>query len=197
MASSDNHLVFFHFFFLGMILITASYTMSQTSIHSSSGTLSDLIPWICHLHYIIIGGLIWVIPEWSNGFPYFLQFKSEFCNKEFIIWSSRGRAYIYVCIHFPWVGMELVGRSQIGDWKAGPSGLPPTSQLTLGRLCPTSGLQQPSLKWVFFPLLLNWSIITLQCYVSFCCIMKWINYMYTYIPSLLSFLPTRPPIPLL
>ena len=37
---------FLHFFFLGMVLIPASYTMSQTSIHSSSGTLSDLLPWI-------------------------------------------------------------------------------------------------------------------------------------------------------
>ena len=32
------HFVFLHFFFLGMVLITASCTMSQTSIHSSSGT---------------------------------------------------------------------------------------------------------------------------------------------------------------
>ena len=38
--SSDNHLAFLHFFFFGMVLITASYTMSRTSIHSSSGTLS-------------------------------------------------------------------------------------------------------------------------------------------------------------
>ena len=48
-ASSDNHFAFLHFFFLGMVLIPASCTMSQTSIHSSSsaGTLStDLIPWI-------------------------------------------------------------------------------------------------------------------------------------------------------
>ena len=36
-ASSDSHLPFF---FLGRILITASCTMSQTSVHSSSGTLS-------------------------------------------------------------------------------------------------------------------------------------------------------------
>ena len=28
-----------------------------------------------------------VIPEWSSGFPYFLQFKSEFCHKEFINWA--------------------------------------------------------------------------------------------------------------
>ena len=34
-ASSDNHFAFLNFFFLGMILITASCTMSQTSIHSS------------------------------------------------------------------------------------------------------------------------------------------------------------------
>ena len=45
-ASSDNHFAFVHFFFLGMILITASCTTSWTSIHSSSGTLSNLIPWI-------------------------------------------------------------------------------------------------------------------------------------------------------
>ena len=43
-ASSDNHFAFLHFFFLGMVLITTSCTMSQTSVHSSSGTLSDLIP---------------------------------------------------------------------------------------------------------------------------------------------------------
>ena len=31
---------FLYFFFLGMLLITASCTMSQTFVHSSSGTLS-------------------------------------------------------------------------------------------------------------------------------------------------------------
>ena len=52
-ASSDSHFACLHFFFLEMVLITASctrvlittsYTVSQTSVHSSSGTLSDLIP---------------------------------------------------------------------------------------------------------------------------------------------------------
>ena len=38
-ASSDNHFAFLHFFFFGMVLITASCTMSQTSVHSSSGAL--------------------------------------------------------------------------------------------------------------------------------------------------------------
>ena len=28
------------------------------------------------------------IPEWSSGFPHFLQFKSEFGNKEFTIWAT-------------------------------------------------------------------------------------------------------------
>ena len=39
-ASSSNHFAFLHFFYLGMVLITASCTMSWTSVHSSSGTLS-------------------------------------------------------------------------------------------------------------------------------------------------------------
>ena len=39
-ASSDSHFAFLHFFFLGMVLIPVSCTMSWTSIHSSSGTLS-------------------------------------------------------------------------------------------------------------------------------------------------------------
>ena len=39
-ASSDSHFAFLHFFFLGMILIPVSCTMSPTSIYSSSGTLS-------------------------------------------------------------------------------------------------------------------------------------------------------------
>ena len=39
-ASSDNHFAFLHFFPLRMGLIPASSTVSQTSVHSSSGTLS-------------------------------------------------------------------------------------------------------------------------------------------------------------
>ena len=40
-ASSDNHFAFLHLFFWWMVLIMAfSCTMSQTSVHSSSGTLS-------------------------------------------------------------------------------------------------------------------------------------------------------------
>ena len=39
-ASSDNHFAFLDFLFFGMVLIIASCTMSGTSVHSSSGTLS-------------------------------------------------------------------------------------------------------------------------------------------------------------
>ena len=39
-AASDKHFFYLYFFLLGMVLITASYTMSLTSVHSSSGTLS-------------------------------------------------------------------------------------------------------------------------------------------------------------
>ena len=38
--SSDNHFAFLHFFFLGLVLIPASWTMSWTSIYSFSSTLS-------------------------------------------------------------------------------------------------------------------------------------------------------------
>ena len=59
-ASSDNHFSFLHFFFLGMVLILASGTMSQTSVHSSSGTLSIRSNplKLCHFHCIIIRDLI-------------------------------------------------------------------------------------------------------------------------------------------
>ena len=43
---------------------------------------------ICHFNCVIIRDLILVRPEWSSGFPYFLQFKSEFCNEKFKIWAT-------------------------------------------------------------------------------------------------------------
>ena len=43
--SSDNHFAFLHYFFLRIVSITASCTRSQISVHSSSGTLSGLMPW--------------------------------------------------------------------------------------------------------------------------------------------------------
>ena len=55
-ASSDNSFTFLHFFFLGMVLIPASCTVLQTSIHTSSGTLS--IRSISHFYCIIPRDLI-------------------------------------------------------------------------------------------------------------------------------------------
>ena len=31
---------------------------------------------------------MYFMPERPSGFPYFLQFKSEFCNKEFMTWGT-------------------------------------------------------------------------------------------------------------
>ena len=86
---SDNYFALLHFFFLGMVLITASCIMSGTSVHSSSGTLSGHIPWM-YLSLPLYNwkgfdlGHTWMV----SGFPYFLQFKSEFCNKAFMIWAT-------------------------------------------------------------------------------------------------------------
>ena len=78
-----------------MVLITC--TMSQTSVHSSSGTLSDLIPWIyLSLPLYNRKGFDLGQPEWSRGFPYFLQLKSEFCNKEFKI-CARVSSQAFFC----------------------------------------------------------------------------------------------------
>ena len=54
-----------HFFFLGMVLITVTCTMLQT-VHSSSDTLSNLIPWIylslaLYNHKGFYLGHIWVV----------------------------------------------------------------------------------------------------------------------------------------
>ena len=46
-AASDNYFAFLHFFFFGMILVSASCTLLQTSIRSCQVLcLPDLIPWI-------------------------------------------------------------------------------------------------------------------------------------------------------
>ena len=55
----------------------------------------------------------------------------------------------------------------------------------LSTLASSNLLLNPSCEFFLY-----WSIISLQCWVSFCCTMKWINYMYMYIPSFLDLPPT-------
>ena len=45
-ASSDSHFAFLHLCSLGMVLLPVSCTLSQTSVHCSSGSPSDLVPYI-------------------------------------------------------------------------------------------------------------------------------------------------------
>ena len=83
----DSHFAFLHFFFLGMVLIPASCTMSRTSVHSSSGTLSDLIPWIYFsLPLYNCRGLILVISERSRVFPTFFNLNLNFAIRS--SWSE-------------------------------------------------------------------------------------------------------------
>ena len=55
-ASSDSQFAFLHFFSMGLILIPVSCTVSQTSVHSSLGTLSIRFNSLnlCHIHHFII-----------------------------------------------------------------------------------------------------------------------------------------------
>ena len=73
-ASSDSHFALLHFFCLGMVLVTASCRMLQTSVHSPSGTLPDLILWIYLSLQLYNHKGFDLGHTWSSGFPYFLQF---------------------------------------------------------------------------------------------------------------------------
>ena len=90
-ASSENHFAFYHFFFLGWSWsLPLVQCLKPPSIVLQGFCLSDLIPWI-YLSLPLYNckwfdlGHTW---KWSSGFPYFLQFKSELGNKEFMIWAT-------------------------------------------------------------------------------------------------------------
>ena len=81
-ACSDNHFAFPHFFFFGMVLITTSYTMLWTSVHSSSGTLSGPIPWI-YLSLPLYNCKGFDLGHTGMVYCFFLlsSIISDFCNK--------------------------------------------------------------------------------------------------------------------
>ena len=41
------------------------------------------------------------MPEWSSGFPYFVQFTSEFGNKEFMIWATVSSQSCFCWLYRP------------------------------------------------------------------------------------------------
>ena len=49
-------------------------------------------------------------------------------------------------------------------------------------------------KLLLFAVVVSGKIVVLQCWVNFCCTMKWLIHIYTYILSLLGLPPTQPPI---
>ena len=78
-ASSDNHCAFLHFFSMGMVLIPVSCTMSQTSVHGSSGTRSwqnsiSLCPASFHIprpNLPVNPGVFWLLTFPFCCFPLF------------------------------------------------------------------------------------------------------------------------------
>ena len=78
-ASSDNHFDFLHFFFSGMVLIPASWTMSWTSVH---------IPWICLSLPLYNHKGFDLVHTWTTPWFFSTFFQSEFGNKKFMIWAT-------------------------------------------------------------------------------------------------------------
>jgi len=85
--SSDSHFACLCFLFLGMVLITASCTMSFTSVHSSSGTLS-------------ISELKWTRTGKFNSNDHYIHYcgqESLRKNRVALIVSKRARTTILGC----------------------------------------------------------------------------------------------------
>ena len=70
-------------------------------------------------------------------------------------------------------------------WCRGTLDLPPL------HLCSSPALAWLHLCLIFLKIIFYWSIVVLQCSVSFLCTAKWVSSTYTYIPSLLDFLPIQ------
>ena len=62
----------------------------------------------------VLRDLIQVIPEWSSGFPYFLQFKSQFGNKEFMSHSQLPVLFLLTLQSFSIFGCKEYNQSDCG-----------------------------------------------------------------------------------
>ena len=60
-ASSYNNFAFLHFFFLKMVLVTASCSILWTSAYSYSGAPSDLIPWNLFVYVFLMWLLLFQV----------------------------------------------------------------------------------------------------------------------------------------
>ena len=89
-ASSDIHMPFCIAFSCGWFWsLPPIQCYEPPSIVLQARCLSDLNPLIyLSLPLNNCKGFDLVIPKWPSDFPYFFQFKSKFCNTEFMIWAT-------------------------------------------------------------------------------------------------------------
>ena len=89
-ASSDSHFAFLYFFFWGWFWSPPPIQCQVLlSIVLQAFRLSDLISWIyLSLSLYNCKGFDLGHTFMAWWFSYFLQFKSEFCNEEFMVWTT-------------------------------------------------------------------------------------------------------------
>ena len=85
-----------------MVLVTASCTMSWTSVHSSSGTLSTKSNSLNLFVIFMKNHKELILRSYLNGlvvFPTFFNFKPKFCNTELMIWATVSSRAYFCCLY--------------------------------------------------------------------------------------------------